>query len=173
LFPIPFPNEFPRDETFQEGLFKRIPEIIRSLLHRAYLYKHNETTLVKSISPTVRELMKETRMLNDRVTAFWEEYFFTYEPSLDLEPEAVMDWNAMCFLHGKKMSDVYDVYEGWHAQEFGDMDVEPSLKTFGGQYGAFLGNTDAGKFFTYRKTKRGRVVELLPHYHDYLRGMDG
>jgi phage/plasmid-associated DNA primase len=165
LFPIPFPYEFARDERFKEGLWKRLPDIIRSLLHRAYLYKHNETTLFKSIPQQVLELMKETRMLNDRVTAFWEEYFQIQQNGNDHDPKYDLDWSKIRFVHGKQMSEVYALYADWHNNEFGDTELEPSLKTFGGPYGSFM-QTGAGKFFTYRRTKHGRVLELLPKYNE-------
>lgn len=165
LFPIPFPNEFPRDKKFKEGLLKRLPEITRSLLHRAYLYRHNDVTLFESVPRQVLELMKETRMLNDRVTAFWEEYFFTPIPGNDHDPQYEVDWNKIRFIHGKHMSEVYDLFASWHQSEFGDQELEPKLTKFGGPYGAFM-QTGAGKYFTYHKTNHGRVLDLLPKYND-------
>jgi phage/plasmid-associated DNA primase len=165
LFPIPFPNEFPRDPKFKEALFKRLPDITRVLLHRAYLYRHNDTTLFASIPRQVIELMKETRMLNDRVTAFWEEYFFKALPGNDHDPKFEPDWTKIRFVHGKNMSEIYDLFALWHQGEFGDQELEPKLTKFGGPYGAFM-QTGAGKFFEYRKTNHGRVLMLLPKYND-------
>ena len=49
---------------------------------------------------------------------------------------------------------------------FGDGAVEPSLKSFGGPYGAFL--THAKEYFTYTRKKDGRYIELRPHKYDEL-----
>ena len=156
LFPIPFPNEFPRDEKFKDSLFQRIPEITRILLHRAYLYRQTETTLFKSIPTDVEELRKETRKLNDRITAFWEEYFCD---DGQLLPDKLL--NA----HGKTMNEIYQLYTQWHESEFGETALEPSLKVFGGPYGALL-QSPAGKYFTYRRSNTGRRVELRQEYYD-------
>jgi phage/plasmid-associated DNA primase len=165
LFPIPFPNEFPRDPKFKEGILKRLPDLTRCLLHRAYLYRKNEITLFGSVPRQVIELMKETRMLNDRVTAFWEEYFFKALPGNDHDPQYEPDWSKIRFVHGKHMGEVYNLYADWHQSEFGDTDLEPKLTKFGGPYGAFL-QTGAGKYYSYRKTNHGRVLELLPKYNE-------
>lgn len=165
LFPVPFPFEFPRDEKFKEKLFEQVPDLIRVLLHHAYLYKHSENTLFKSIPRPVLDLMKETRMLNDRVTAFWEEYFFKTPDQDSHDPRPVLDWTKLFFLHKKTMSEVYALFADWHEKEFADTELEPSLKNFGGPYGAFM-QTGAGKYFTYKRSKLGRVLELLPQYNE-------
>jgi phage/plasmid-associated DNA primase len=164
LFPIPFPNEFARNERFKSGLFEQIPAILRVLLDRAYRYAHNETTLWRSVPNAVHDLMKETRMLNDRVAAFWEEYFFeTEEPSRSVTPKRRLKRENLYEMHQAAMSQVYQTYVDWHEREFGETALEPSLKTFGGPYGAFL-STGAGKFYTYKRTKHGRVLVLDDQY---------
>jgi len=163
LFPILFPNKFDRNEPFKYELFQRTPEIIRCLLHRAYQYRHTETSLFKSIPEPVIELMRETRMLNDRVAAFWEHYFFKEIETPTLQ--TVLDWDKLRSLHGLTMSQVYAQYCWWHEQEFGDIQVEPGLRTFGGPYGAFL-QSEAQKYFSYHKTRAGRVVELKENFRE-------
>lgn len=152
LFPILFPNEFPRNEGFKRQLFSKIPEIIRVILVRAYMYRHSQTRLFASVPEPVDRLMRETRMMNDRVTAFWEsEFFHDEDGKLDLE--------KLPDFHGKTISEVYDIYKQWHEIEFGETNIDPSLKVFGGPYGAFL-RTDAGKWFDYKKTNHGRMIAL-------------
>lgn len=161
LFPIHFPNEFPRNVKFKESVFKRLPEIIRILLDRAYKYQHNETSLFASIPEPVQALRKETRMMNDKLTGFWEEHFHMLVDETTGKIE--INPNAMIALNGLTMTEVYEVYKGWHAYEFGETNVEPGLKSFGGAYGAFL-STDAGKYFEYKRTNEGRKVFLRPQY---------
>lgn len=167
LIPIPFPNAFPRDERFKTNLFKQLPELIRVLLHRAYLYYNNETSLFSCVPAPVEALRKETRMLNDRVTAFWEEFFH----SVDDNTKAVsLNWHRLAEIHNKSMSGVYAVFDWWHGQEFGDVPTEPTLKTFGGAYGAFL-STEAGRYFEYKRTKYGRMVMLKSEYMDHIQAL--
>lgn len=162
IFPVPFPNTFDRDESFKRKLFRKLPQIIRFLLHRAYLYRTNKIPLSKYIPVSVQHLIRETKHYNDRVAAYWELYFFK-----DVERHGVttseLDMEKVTSLHGLTMTQVYSHYSDWHEKEFGEMAVEPSLRTFGGQYGAFLSG-EAGQYFQYRKTMYGRVVELLPKY---------
>ena len=91
-------------------------------------------------------------MMNDRVSAFWESEFFHDE-------NGTLDLDKLRFYHEKSISEMYDIYSQWHGVEFGETGLEPSLKTFGGPYGAFL-TTDAGKWFDYKKTNKGRVLAL-------------
>jgi hypothetical protein len=102
-------------------------------------------------------------MLNNRVNAFWEEYFHKGDGGLN--------WYTMKFIDGQTMTQVYAEFEKWHSDEFGETHVEPSLKTFGGQYGAFL-STDAGKYFEYKRTKNGRQVRLRSEYTDFVRSLE-
>lgn len=166
LLPVPFPNTFTRDESFKKRLFSRLPDIVRLLLHKAHCYTLNKTPLTSYIPSSVRKLIKEIRYLNDRIAAFWELYFFDEEET-DYGEKRSVNWENLNFLDGKTMSQVYDVYAAWHEDEFGETAVEPSLKTFGGQYGAFL-QSSAGKIFRYRRTRIGRVVELVPNYKEIL-----
>ena len=159
LLPIPFPNQFSRNEKFKQRLFQDMPKLIRVMLHRAYMYKHSETSIFDSVPKPVQNLLNETRMMNDRLTAFWELDFCGKQ----IDEGTFLDWDKLRAIHGKTMTEVYEVYKDWHCREFGETAIEPSLKTFGGQYGAFLSGP-AGKYFCYRKTRAGRVVELLPQY---------
>ena len=174
LLPIPFPNEFEENPDFEQSVLKRLPQIIRVLCHRAYLYRKNKTKLGACLPATCRDLVQETRFVNDRVAGFWEIYFHEYvdviqkdEQGRDVvtgtERRLVSD--RVRSLHALKMSEVYDRFCTWHKDEYGEMDIEPSLKQFGGPYGAFL-QSPAGKFFEYRKTKMGRMVELRPSLRD-------
>jgi phage/plasmid-associated DNA primase len=162
LVPVPFPNIFPRNEKFKQKLFQQLPQMIRFFLHRAYLYKANAIPVMNFIPQSVQKLMQETRYLNDRITAFWELEFFK-----DVEDKGiisrVLDFEKLKFLHGKSISEVYDYFSAWSEKEFGDGNIEPSLKTFGGPYGAFL-QSDAGKYFRYKRTNTARILELLPDY---------
>lgn len=159
LIPIPFPNTFKKNDKFEEKVYSLIPAITRVLLNRAYMYLKSETAIFASVPKPVQDLIRETRMLNDRVTAFWEGYFFT---ELDAGRTS-LDWNVMAFVHGKTMSDVFDCYRIWHEGEFGELEIEPSLKTFGGPYGAFLSGP-AGKYFFYKRDHYGRRVEVKPDF---------
>lgn len=178
ILPVPFPNEFEEDPDFEKNVLKKLPQIVRVLCHRAYLYKKNKTKLGKSMPKPVRDLVQETRFLNDRAAGFWELWFHEYEERQEYDehnrptrtvitrhelPDRIRQ------VHGRKMSEVYDLFKDWHKDEFGDMEIKPSLKTFGGPYGAFL-QSPAGKLFEYRKTKIGRMVELKPGKRDkYLK----
>lgn len=159
LLPIPFPNVFPLDPTFEANLFKQIPQIIRILLHRAYLYRHNKIPVSQYLPDPVKKLKEETRYLNDRVIAFWELEFFdkasgmhgvTSKPRIE----------QFLKVHKRTMSEVYDLFEDWHHKFFGDGQVEPSLKSFGGPYGAFLSHSK--EYFSYSRKRDGRYVELHP-----------
>lgn len=153
LFPIPFPNTFERDPGFERALLARLPDIIRVLLHRAYCYTVNKIPVSKYIPGDVENLMTETRYLNDRVAAYWETEFFTEERKVK---KPVID--KFLQLDEKTMMEVYCDYVDWHDKHFGDGQPEPSLKTFGGQYGAFMQH--AKDYFSSKKTNRGRVVVL-------------
>jgi len=161
LLPIPFPNTFPLDESFETGLFKKIPDIIRILLNRAYFYRHNKNTISKNLPRPVAALKEETRYLNDRVAAFWELEFFDPDGS-----ESTPRVEPLLACHDVRMSDIYSKFEQWHHDFFGDGQVEPSLKSFGGPYGAFMNH--AKEYFTYRRRHDGRFVELLPYQLDKL-----
>jgi len=160
LVPIPFPNTFSRDEKFKAKFFQQVPQMIRVLLHRAYLYKQNAIPIMNHVPENVRRLMQETRYLNDRITAFWELEFFKDVTHLGSK-DRVIDSEKLRFLDGKSMSEVYAFFALWSEGEFGEGNVEPSLKTFGGPYGAFL-QSDAGKYFHYKRTGAARTLELLP-----------
>lgn len=165
LIPVPFPNTFPLDEGFERGLFKKIPQIIRLLLHSAYLYRHNHITISQNLPAPVRTLKEETRYLNDRVVAFWELEFF--EKIITNEgTRTVPNVSQFLAIHKRSMSDVYDMFSQWHHKFFGDGAVEPSLKTFGGPYGAFL--THAKDWFFYRRKRDGRFLELREYKLDDL-----
>ena len=69
-------------------------------------------------------------------------------------------------IHNKPMSAVYAMYENWHHNFFGDGSVEPSLKSFGGPYGAFL--THAKEYFGYSRKRDGRYIELYPEKLDQI-----
>ena len=162
LFPIHFANRFPRSESFKRDLFKQIPGITRVLLKNAYMYGKNGTSLFSCVPEPVSELRKETRIMNDRVTGFWEEYFH-----VDKE----LSWYKMKYVDGMSMTQVYTEFSDWHTREFGESRVEPSMKSFGGAYGAFL-STEAGKYFEYQKHSHGRIVRLRSEYTDYIRDLD-
>lgn len=157
LLPIPFPNRFPLNEDFEKTLFKQIPQIIRILLHRAYCYRQNKIPVSKYLPAPVASLKEETRYLNDRVAAFWELNFFEKKMAHDgLKTLPVIE--EFLKIHKKPMSEVYAKYEDWHHSFFGDGQVEPSLKSFGGPYGAFL--THAKEYFNYTRKRDGRYIEL-------------
>lgn len=162
LLPIPFPNVFARNEKFRQEIFQRLPEIIRLLAHRAYLYHHNEASLWGSVPKSVKELLKETRIMNDRVAAFWEGYFFKKVETDDLSGWS-LDWKKIHLADGWTMTQMYDCFVRWHEQEFGDMPVLPSMKTFCGQYGEFLSG-EAGRYFTYKRTESGRIISLKSEF---------
>ncbi len=166
LLPIPFPNTFPLNEDFEKNLFKQIPKITRVLLHRAYCYKQNKILISQSLPLSVATLKEETRYLNDRVVAFWELEFFDKSPDEEgiVKPRPV----AAQFLkfHNLTMSAAYDSYTYWHHAFFGDGVVEPSLKSFGGPYGAFM--THAKEYFTYNRRKDGRYLELRKKYYQHF-----
>ena len=153
LFPIPFPNTFERDPGFERAIMARQRDIIRVLLHRAYCYTVNKIPVSKYIPGPVENLMTETRYLNDRVAAYWETEFFTEERKVK---KPVID--KFLALDEKTMMEVYCDYVDWHDKHFGDGQPEPSLKTFGGQYGAFMQH--AKDYFSTKKTNRGRVIVL-------------
>jgi phage/plasmid-associated DNA primase len=160
LFPIPFPNTFERNDTFKQELFKKLPKIIRLLLHRSYLYKANHVTLSKCIPAPVQQLIKETRYLNDRVAAFWELEFFRDKDTPEGKIQEV-DRDMLGFYNRMTMTEVYEKYCTWHQTFFGEAEkIEPGLKTFGGPYGAFL-QSGASQFFEYKKGNAGRYLELI------------
>ena len=158
MIPVPFPNQFELNEDFEKGLFKRLPEIIRVLLHRAYCYRQNKIKVSKYLPTAVQRLKEETRYLNDRVLAFWELNFFERKETKDKGLQTFPIEGEFLKLHKKPMSVVYSQYETWHHNFFGDGQVEPSLKSFGGPYGAFL--THAKEYFEYSRRRDGRYVEL-------------
>lgn len=158
IIPINFPNEFPRNPDFEKGLIKQTPYICRYLLHLAYCYLNNKIPVAKNLPKPVQELINETRWANDRVAAFCELYFYR-----EVECKGVAKWeldeDRIYDLHMKSMSYVYTKFCEWHCSQFGDMAVEPSLHTFGGQYGAFM-VSEIGKKFTFTKTNQGRILQL-------------
>lgn len=158
MIPVPFPNQFEINENFEKGLFKQLPQIIRILLHRAYCYKQNKIKVSKYLPPAVARLKEETRYLNDRVLAFWELFFFEKRETPDKGLQAFPVVDEFLKVHNKPMSTVYSLYENWHHGFFGDGSVEPSIKTFGGPYGAFL--THAKEYFGYTRKRDGRYIEL-------------
>ncbi len=171
LVPIHFPFKFKRNRRFKESISKRIPEIARVLLKYAYLYHHNETSLLESMPGPVLKLVRETRMMNDRVKAFWEEYFHDYPNGVDGESTRVIKWGVVLFCNKMTMTDLYNQYVYWHTQEFGETDIQPSLTIFGGQHGAFL-STDAGDFFEYKRTPTGRRVIVKQEYEHMIAACD-
>lgn len=158
MIPVPFPNRFKLDEDFEKNLFRRTPEIIRVLLHRAYCYKQNKIKVSTYLPSAVQRLKEETRYLNDRVLAFWELYFFEQKETPDKGMQPFPIETEFLKIHKKPMSALYAIYENWHHNFFGDGQVEPSLKSFGGPYGAFL--THAKEYFEYSRRRDGRYVEL-------------
>lgn len=160
MIPVPFPNQFELNEDFEKGLFKQLPRIIRVLLHRAYCYRQNKIKVSKYLPAAVARLKEETRYLNDRVLAFWELHFFEKKETPDKGLQAFPVAQEFLKIHNKPMSAVYAIYENWHHQFFGDGSVEPSLKSFGGPYGAFL--THAKEYFGYSRKRDGRYIELYP-----------
>ena len=60
------------------------------------------------------------------------------------------------------MSFIYADYCDWHEKIYGDGQPEPSMKAFGGQYGAFL--TNAKDFYTWKRSRDGSTVELVETY---------
>ena len=163
LLPIHFPFSFKPDEAFKDALFLRIPEIIRCLLHRAHLYKHNRTSLLESCPLPVKALREETRKTNDRIMAFWESHFFRTIEEPNKEPRQEFWQTAVFDMDYKKMKEVYDIYAQWHCEEYGDLPIEPSLTSFGGQYGAFL-SSPAGQYFEYKRMALGRLLILKEEY---------
>lgn len=160
LIPVPFPNTFPLDESFETNLFKQIPQICRLLLHSAYLYRQNRMTISQNLPRPVASLKEETRYLNDRVVAFWELEFFE-QVTTHQGTRTVPNVSKMLGVHKRSMSDVYEQFSAWHHKFFGDGAVEPSLKSFGGPYGAFL--THAKEYFFYTRKRDGRFIELRQH----------
>jgi phage/plasmid-associated DNA primase len=167
LIPVPFPNCFALNEDFEKNLFKQIPQIIRILLHRAYCYRQNKIPVSQYLPEPVAKLKEETRYLNDRVIAFWELNFFE-KVTTDQGVQAFPVVNEFLKIHNKPMSVVYAMYENWHHTFFGDGNVEPSLKSFGGPYGAFL--THAKEYFRYSRKRDGRYIELhKPKLEEFIR----
>ena len=171
LVPVPFTNRFPISATFDDDLLAKTPDIARLLLHRAYLLSHNKQQLLHCLPDRVGELREETRMLNDRLAAFWQLYFHRdverRSRNAHGQDETILlnelHADHLRETHNQPMSTLYDVYCQWHQQEFGGSPIEPSLKTFGGPHGAFL-QSDAGEYFAYERTKTGRVVKLKPAF---------
>jgi len=128
LVPIHFPNKFKRDKTFKKELFTDVPKIARVLLKYAHMYHHTDTSLLASMPTPSLRLVRETRMLNDRVNAFWEEYFHSYpEDDLYDESRRKLEWSTLAFCDNMTMTDLYNVYKNWHIHEFGEADIQPSL----------------------------------------------
>jgi phage/plasmid-associated DNA primase len=159
LIPIPFPHIFTRDESFKLKIMRQLPDFIRVLLDRAYKYRAHHIQLTTCIPRAVQELMKETRYLNDRVSAFWETEFLKEVTDQVQGTRYEVDPEKVCRVHGLTMSQIYDYYRQWHQQEFGEIGIEPSLKTFGGAYGALL-QTEAGKYFEYKRENYGRILRV-------------
>ena len=76
IVPIPFTNRFTIDPTFDERLARKAPQIARILMHKAYLIKHNHTRLTQCLPEKVQILKTETQMLNDRLSAFFNLWFY-------------------------------------------------------------------------------------------------
>lgn len=167
LVPIHFSNKFKRNARFKDSLFKRTADIARVLLKYAHRYYHNETSLLESMPASALSLVRETRMMNDRVNAFWEEYFHDYPNGVEDESTRVIKWSTLQFCNKMTMTDLYNQYVFWHTQEFGESDIQPSLTIFGGQHGAFL-STDAGDYFEYKRTPTGRRVVIKSDYAHLL-----
>jgi phage/plasmid-associated DNA primase len=170
IVPIPFTRKFPLKPSFEDDLLSKAPEIARILLQRAFLSRKNKAILMNCAPKPVNALRSETRMLNDRIAAFWELNFHK-EEEVDViiehkgkqkkqkEIQRSLDYNKLLALHEKTISQVYAEYAFWHEAEFGETNLEPSLKVFGGPYGAFL-QSDAGDYFDYKHTRDGRKICL-------------
>lgn len=170
IVPIPFVRKFPINPTWEDDLLNKSPMIARILLNRAYLSRKNKALLMQCAPKPVAALRSETRMLNDRIAAFWELYFHK-EQEVEFEIEVkgktkvhkelqrVMNYEKLLELHDKTISEVYAEYVIWHGKEFGETNIEPSLKVFGGPYGAFL-QSDAGDYYEYKHTRDGRKICL-------------
>lgn len=159
ILPIPFPYQFQKDRSFERGLMARLPDIIRVLLHRAYCYTINATSFKSNLPKVVSDLITETRYTNDRVSHYWESEFFDVNEKTGVKRENL---KKMREFDGWGMSTIYADYCEWHERHYGDGQPEPSLKTFGGQYGAFL--TLAKDFYTWKRSRAGSTVELFDRY---------
>lgn len=153
IFPIEFPNQFKTDPAFSRMLTKRLPDILRVLLWRAYCYKNNGIQLKSHVPGDVQNLITETRYLNDRVAAYWDLSFFTEERGKKMP-------NTQKFLdfREKTMREVYFDFCEWHEQFFGDGQPEPGERTFCGKYGAFMQH--AKDFYHWKRTEKGSTVIL-------------
>ena len=167
ILPIPFLHRFPINAKFEDSVIKKTPDIARILLHRAFLIRKNETSIIGSCPPPVQILRNETRMLNDRIAAFWMLWFHDdvermitdvngYETTITVNE---LNHAKLESLHEKSITELYRIYADWHTEEFGEIAVEPSIKTFGGPYGAFL-QSEAGEFFEYKRSGAKRMVLL-------------
>lgn len=159
IIPINFPNEFPRNPDFEKGLIKQAPYICRFLLHLAYCYYNNKIPVAKHLPQPVKELINETRWANDRVAAFCELYFYKEVTDERGVAKWELDRERVEGLHNCSMAQVYTIFCEWHCSQFGDMAVEPSLHSFGGQYGAFM-VSEIGKRFNFVKTNQGRLLKF-------------
>ncbi len=165
LIPVPFPHKFPLNPQFERTMFKHLPQIIRIVLHSAYLYRHNDIMISQTLPKPVESLKQETRFLSDRVAAFWELDFFEKVETQD-GTRTVPNSQRMLHAHQKSMLDLYGMFEAWHHRFFGDGTVEPSLKSFGGPYGAFLSH--AKDWYYYTRKRNGRFIELRKDKYDEL-----
>lgn len=176
LVPVPFFSRFKRNPKFKDALIRRVPDIARVLLHRAYLIRHNDVSMMDSAPQSVKQLRNETRMLNDRLAAFWHIYFhrercWTQEDDEGRVIEHVsseLDWGKLADADNLTVSEMYEKYSSWHYCEFGETALAPSLKAFGGPYGAFL-QSEAGEYFEYHRGATGRVLRVQKKWHSELK----
>ena len=159
ILPVPFPYQFAKDRSFEKSLMVRLPEIIRALLHRAYCYTINTTSFKSNLPKVVSDLITETRYTNDRVSHYWESEFFDANEKTGAKKENLA---KMREFDGWGMSSIYADYCEWHERHYGDGQPEPSLKTFGGQYGAFL--TLAKDYYKWNRSREGSTVELVERF---------
>lgn len=158
LLPIPFPNTFPLDSTFEKRLFQCLPGIITYLVYRAYRYKQNTVKKLSERVPRDIQILRiDTQFVNDRVAAFWLLKFFN-----DDENPIVDEFLK---LHKQNISEAFERFKDWHHEYFGeDEKVEPGRNSFCGAYGAFM--EKAKDYFSAERTRDGRVLYLHDHIYE-------
>lgn len=159
ILPVPFPYQFAKDRSFEKSLMVRLPDIIRVLLFRAHCYSINTKSFRENLPKVVSDLITETRYTNDRVSHYWESEFFDTDQKTGAKRENLAKLREF---DGGGMSSIYADYCEWHEKHYGDGQPEPSLKTFGGQYGAFL--TLAKDYYRWNRSRAGSTVELVERF---------
>ena len=117
-------------------------------------------------------------MLNDRVSAFWSLYFhqehcWQHEDDggrIIEHSSSELDWSRLAETDQVTVSEMYERYANWHYQEFGETALAPSLKSFGGPYGAFL-QSEAGEYFEYHRGASGRVLRIKEKWYGELKSV--